>query len=505
MDGAHILCAICGGKGGAGKTFLATNLALYLARMGHKVGLYDADAKGLNLHTALGLKQKAVPGPMAPSMKRAEIDTDPQSTGFENLSFIPRPFHEMDQDSSGRFRALHDIKEGAFDFVLVDVEAGLPEEVAELLFSGGKGAIAITPEPSCLERSYLLVRQVVFHGIRKLAQKPAFMRYVDEAFAQDNSGNLVRAANQAIKRIGMEDPDHALRISSGLRSFSLGVTLNMTRTEEDLMIGRMFCDTVTTYYGPRAEYLGHVPYDEQVALAERRAVPFLLEHGDSQTAACLRMVGLNLSEKIASTFRNPPPWEETFCKDYYRLLGTSRHAGQETIHAAYIRAISQYAEGSRATYGAIGPAERKGMLTRIETAYGALSDEEMRAEYDARLGVEKKKDRKPEMKMKGSNVADQAHSVFGVFTSDRISGANLRHIRQSKNLSLEQIAKDTKIRQVYLMALENEAMECFSAEVFMKGFLGCYAQALGLDPTEVVGKYCAKWKTENQPTSRHGE
>ncbi|MDH5638189.1 MAG: helix-turn-helix domain-containing protein, partial [Nitrospinota bacterium] len=335
------------------------------------------------------------------------------------------------------------------------------------------------------------------HGIRKLAQKPNFVSYVDEAFAQDNSGNLIRAANRAIKRIGMEDPDHALRISRGLSSFSLGVILNMTRNEEDTIIGRMFCDTVTTYYGPRAEYLGHVPYDERVAMAERKGTPFLLEHGDSQTAACLQMVGRNLTEKMASTLRNPVPWEETAHQDYYSLLGAPRHAGQETIHAAYIRAISQYAEGSWATYGAIGPSERKGMMTRIEAAYGALFDKEARTEYDAKLGVVKKEEPELRMEKKGANGAHQTHSVIGGFIVDRISGANLRDIRQSKNMSLEQISKNTKIRKVYLEALENETMESFSAEVIMKGFLGCYANALGLDPEEVVEKYSAEWKTED--------
>src|SRR5262249_32550023 len=54
IPGVTNIVAIGSGKGGVGKTTIAVNLALGLARMGHKVGLLDADVYGPNVPLMLG-------------------------------------------------------------------------------------------------------------------------------------------------------------------------------------------------------------------------------------------------------------------------------------------------------------------------------------------------------------------------------------------------------------------------------------------------------------------
>jgi ATP-binding protein involved in chromosome partitioning len=49
------IIAVGSGKGGVGKTTLAVNLAIAMARLGHKVGLLDADVYGPNVPLMLGI------------------------------------------------------------------------------------------------------------------------------------------------------------------------------------------------------------------------------------------------------------------------------------------------------------------------------------------------------------------------------------------------------------------------------------------------------------------
>lgn len=58
LPGVEAIIAVGSGKGGVGKTTLAVNLAVALARMGHQVGLLDADVYGPNVPLMLGVNQQ---------------------------------------------------------------------------------------------------------------------------------------------------------------------------------------------------------------------------------------------------------------------------------------------------------------------------------------------------------------------------------------------------------------------------------------------------------------
>lgn len=68
-------------------------------------------------------------------------------------------------------------------------------------------------------------------------------------------------------------------------------------------------------------------------------------------------------------------------------------------------------------------------------------------------------------------------------------GHYLKTIRVEKGISLDEVSEKTKIRIDNLLLIEKEDHDRLPSEVFVKGFLRAYAEAVGADGVEVVRRY----------------
>lgn len=69
-------------------------------------------------------------------------------------------------------------------------------------------------------------------------------------------------------------------------------------------------------------------------------------------------------------------------------------------------------------------------------------------------------------------------------------GQYLKNAREQKNISIEEIHKETKIRTKYLTAIEKGDFSMIpGGDVYVKGFLKNYARCIGLEPTHIIELY----------------
>jgi cytoskeleton protein RodZ len=65
-------------------------------------------------------------------------------------------------------------------------------------------------------------------------------------------------------------------------------------------------------------------------------------------------------------------------------------------------------------------------------------------------------------------------------------GETLRRERESRKISLSEVAASTKISRRYLQAVEEEELDRLPGGVFNRGFVRTYAAFLSLDPEPLV-------------------
>jgi cytoskeleton protein RodZ len=81
-------------------------------------------------------------------------------------------------------------------------------------------------------------------------------------------------------------------------------------------------------------------------------------------------------------------------------------------------------------------------------------------------------------------------------------GNTLREARVRRNLTLQQVEEDTKIRVKYVQAMENEDWDVMPGVTYVKGFLRTYATYLGLDPDIIIDEFRSRGMA---PAAEHHE
>lgn len=160
QESATRVYAITSGKGGVGKTAVVANTAVAMAKIGKKVLILDADLGLANIDVVFGLAPKynlnhffagdqdlssiLVDGPYG-------IKILPAGSGVQNFTRL---------DSSQKLRLLDGLDQmhNDFDFVLIDTEAGISENVTYFNTAAQEILVVTTPDPTAITDAYALMK-----------------------------------------------------------------------------------------------------------------------------------------------------------------------------------------------------------------------------------------------------------------------------------------------------------------------------------------------------------
>jgi flagellar biosynthesis protein FlhG len=230
--------AITSGKGGVGKTNIATNLAILLCKYNKKTLLMDVDLGLANVDVLLGIHpeytlQHVITGDKEIKdiiLKGPEgLMIVPASSGVEELANLT---------SLQRERLINSLSQldDEVDIVIVDTAAGISSNVLSFVLAANEILIVTTPEPTAITDAYAMIK--VIANYRK-------------------------------------DVD-----------IKLIVNMYKGREEAD-RTARKIIEVAKLFLNIEVQNLGFLPLDPNVPQSTRHQRPFVLEFPNSSASSCL--------------------------------------------------------------------------------------------------------------------------------------------------------------------------------------------------------------------------
>ena len=257
MTGVKCIIAVAAGKGGVGKSTVATNLAVSLSKLGAKVGLLDADIYGPSIPIMLGLRNAR------PGLTAEEKIAPMQRYGLSVMSmgFMLREDQAVVWRGPMLGKALQqfieDVDWGELDYVIVDMPPGTGDvqlSLAQLLPVAG--CVVVTPP-----------QDVAFADVRRAINQLEMTKTDVVGIVENMAGFICGNCGQ----------EHAIFGESRIAAHAEGLGL---------------------------EVLGRIPLDAVTAIAADQGEPITVAAPDSAAAKTYRAIAQRVARKVAvATFQ----------------------------------------------------------------------------------------------------------------------------------------------------------------------------------------------------------
>ncbi len=299
------ILAVGGGKGGIGKSLIAANLGIELARRGRQVALVDADLGGANLHTCLGVEPPRFTLSDFIERRVAKLKDIVVPGGLPNLGLVSGAFDALDVANpryGQKVKLLRNLQTLPFDYVILDLGAGTSFNVLDFFLAAHHGLLVLVPEPTSVENGYRFVKAAFFRRLATVQAAYGIEKLVEEAMTKRQEHG-VKTPYDVIAEVRRRDPAAGAKLELEMKRFRPCVVVNEARSATDREVGPAVVAAWHKYFGLDMDYLGAIGYDDEVWKAVRKRRPVLLASPESETAQSMARIADNLLKLEAAPAR----------------------------------------------------------------------------------------------------------------------------------------------------------------------------------------------------------
>ena len=306
MENNKIL-AIGGGKGGVGKSFVASNIGILLAQSGSKVILADLDLGGANLHTWLGVNSPSKSLSDFISRETLNISKLLISTKIPGLSLISGAKDGVEIANlkyTQKRRFLSALRNMDADYIVIDLGAGTSYNTVDFFLLADIQLMVVIPEPTSIENAYRFIKNSFFRQVFHNSKNFGLKSVVTPILRTHNPYNI-STPKTLIDYFNKLGGSNTVFIEEQLQIFMPKIILNQVRTEKDKLVGLAMKDACSKYFNLNMTFLGYISEDDSVWKSVLNRKPLAVATPDSVPIQQLKKICTDiLLEETELTSKN---------------------------------------------------------------------------------------------------------------------------------------------------------------------------------------------------------
>jgi flagellar biosynthesis protein FlhG len=297
-DTAKRVITIGGGKGGVGKSIVASNLALAIAQTGSRVVLVDCDLGAANQHVLFGIDR---PRPGIQGLLDHKIESLDQGltpTPHPNLHLVAGTGASVGAaniNHGEKQRIIRRIRALTADVILIDVGAGVSFNVLDFFEQGAQRLLVVTPQVTSIQTAYSFLKGAVMRTLQHHAEKSAELELLAPA-AKSGENEKV---SQILARVRDQSRGRAEAIDKVLARFGAQIVGNQVFEAGQAGIFHAITRMIQDFLGITVPILGTVRASRRIRESVNLRKPMMLGPKDEDTRAFQQMAEALLAEDVA--------------------------------------------------------------------------------------------------------------------------------------------------------------------------------------------------------------
>ncbi|MBF0396376.1 MAG: AAA family ATPase [Desulfobacterales bacterium] len=296
--GKNQIITIVGPKGGVGKTTISANLAIALSKLGKNVIAVDLDLGASNLHTLFGLKASKFTLDDFILGKVKSLSDIIENSNINGLGLI------CGGDVPGianlhynrKVKLMQHLSKLEYDFVLLDLSAGVSFNVVDFMIIATDGILITTPEVPSLLNAYSFIKTFIFRrlGIYFTKTKQDKILELLEMAKDFTSNPHLKTMNGILEQVKAVNSDSVNAINKILAVFKPIIVINRVRSDNDLKVGEVLKNLMNQYLNINTSIILPVHEDNSVSLSIAKLKPVMIEYPLSVFSKDITKIALKL-------------------------------------------------------------------------------------------------------------------------------------------------------------------------------------------------------------------